>query len=71
MEPREKWYSSYIFIDQLGTSMITIWKVPPNSMSATMLNSTWNISTQLLLAVAHLYGSRIAGSNYTGTEVYL
>ena len=40
-------------------------------MSATMLNSTWNISTQLLLALAHLFGGRFAGFNYIDTEVYL
>ena len=40
-------------------------------MSATMLNSTWNIPTPLLLAVEHLFGGRFAGSNYIGTELYL
>ena len=40
-------------------------------MSATMLNSTLNIPTQLLLAVAQLFWGRFAGSNYIGTEVYV
>ena len=35
-------------------------------MSAAMLNSTWNIPTQLLLAMAHLFGGRFAGFNYIG-----
>ena len=38
-------------------------------MSASTLNSTWNIPTQLLLALAHLSGYRFAGSNYIGTLV--
>ena len=40
-------------------------------MSATMLNSKWNIPTQLVFAVAHLFGGRFAGSKYIGTEVHL
>ena len=40
-------------------------------MSATMLKYIWNMPTQLSLTLAHLFGSRFAGFNYIGTEVYL
>ena len=51
--------------------MITVSKVPKNPMSASALNFTWNIPTQLLVAAEQSFLGRFAGSNYIGTEVYL
>ena len=46
--------------------MVAASEVPQNRLSATMLNFTWNIPTQLLVVAEQLFGGTFAGSNYIG-----